>query len=100
MADKKIEQLRKENSGLLKKINELNESFKEIQSAQSKMATKHDTAKFRDWINDEFEDLKDYKEFRSNFQTQLNSLSQSLDAITKQAYRIEESIESMDRYSY
>ena len=46
MADKKIEQLRKENSGLLKKIDELDESFKELQSAQTKMATKHDTAKF------------------------------------------------------
>ena len=100
MADKKLEQLRKENSGLLKKIDELNEGFKELQSVQSKMATKHDTAKFLDWINDEFEDLKDYKDFRSNFQTQLDSLSQSLDVITKQAYRIEESIESMERYSY
>ena len=61
----------------MKKIDELNESFRELRSVQSKMATKYDTAKFLDWINDEFEDPEDYKEFRSNFQTQLDSLSQS-----------------------
>jgi len=94
MSDKKIEQLRKENSELLKKVEDLSKSFKDVKEVQSKMAPETNAT-------NEVQSLKnELNEFKKKFETKLVNLSLSLDDISIRAYGIEASIDAIEKYSY
>ena len=97
MAD--VKALRKENSDLLKKIDDLNTEF---QSLRSKMATSDppkckETERSLQFLSDEYEDIK---KFAVNTTKEMQKLALVLKDIETRAKKIDDEVEAIQQYSY